>query len=90
MHAVVIRANISDEEPALEHLKSNVVPQVSQAPGLVAAYWMKSEDGTNGLSAIVFETEEAARAGAARIEDPPSDAGVTLAGVEVREVVASA
>jgi hypothetical protein len=89
MHAVVVRVKIDDIGPAEEYLKSEIVPRVSQAPGLVAAYWSRSDDGSNGLSMIVFESEEAARGVADQVV-PPEEAPVTVEGVEVREVVASA
>ena len=89
MHAVVVRVSISDVESAQKALKQMVVPRVSGAPGFVAGYWTRSDDGSNGQSMIVFESEDAARAVAERIgsEVPP---GVTVESAEVREVVASA
>jgi hypothetical protein len=89
MHAVVVRVSIQDAGPAEEYLKSEIVPRVSQAPGFVAGYWSRSEDGSNGLSVIVFESEEAARRMADQVV-PPEDAPATVDEVEVREVVASA
>ena len=88
MHAVVVNVTINDFERGREFLLNQVVPQVSQAPGFVAGYWTRGEDG-NGLSMVVFESEDAARAGADRIETPPAEA-VTIDSVEVREVVAHA
>ena len=71
--------------------REQVVPQVAQAPGLVNAYWTRSDEG-KGLSMIVFESEEAAKAMAERLtggpNGPPPDA-VTLDSVGVREVVAN-
>jgi len=89
MHAVVVNVTINDVESATEMLKSQVVPQVSQAPGFVAGYWTRS--GNSGLSMAVFESEDAAQAAAERLRSsgPPGDS-VTVDGVEVREVVASA
>jgi hypothetical protein len=89
MHAVVVRVSISDVETAQKGLKEAVVPVVSQAPGFVAGYWTRSEDGSNGQSMIVFESEEAARAAAERLGTNVPE-GVTIEGFEVREVVASA
>jgi hypothetical protein len=91
MHAVVVRVSISDVETAQKGLKEEVVPVVSQAPGFVAGYWTRSDDGSNGQSMIVFESEEAARAAAERLGSGTNvPEGVTLEGFEVREVVASA
>ena len=89
MHAVVVRVSISDVETAQKGLEEVVVPRVSGAPGFVAGYWTRSDDGSNGQSMLVFDSEDAARAVADRLgTDVPE--GVTIDGAEVREVVASA
>ena len=87
MHAVVVRVSITEEGAALAALRDQVVPQVSQAPGFVAGYWTRKEN--TGLSMIVFESEDAARAASERIPGTVPE-GVTLDDVEVREVVAHA
>ena len=89
MHAVVVRVSISDVETAQKGLEEVVVPQISQSPGFVAAYWTRSADGSNGQSMLVFESEDAARAVADRIGSNVPE-GVTIESAEVREVVASA
>jgi hypothetical protein len=91
MHAVAVRVTINDQEPAEAMLRDQIVPTVKQAPGFVAGYWTRSQDGSNGQSMVVFESEEAAQGMAQRLQEEGtgSDA-VTLDGVEVREVVASA
>ena len=94
MYAVVIRVTIHNVDRTREVLNGQVVPQVSGAPGFKAGYWTWSTGGggTDGLSMIVFDSEENARAAGDRVSaiaaDAPDD--VTLDGVEVREVVASA
>jgi hypothetical protein len=95
MHAVVIRVTINDADRTREVLNSQVVPQVSGAPGFKTGYWTwatGSGGEMNGLSMIIFDSEENARAAGERVRaiaaDAPDD--VTLDGVEVREVVASA
>lgn len=89
MHAIAVKVSISDSETARKGLEEKVVPRVSQAPGFVAGYWTLSEDKSNGLSLIVFESDDAARAVEGRIRtDVPE--GVTVDSTEVREVVASA
>jgi hypothetical protein len=88
MHAVVTRVNVNDREAATSHLRENVVPGVSQAPGFVAGYWTRADDGT-GLAMVVFESEEAATNMSERVPSLLTDA-VTLENVEVREVVANA
>jgi hypothetical protein len=89
MHAVVVRVSIGDPEVAQQGLRERVIPRVSQAPGFVAGYWTRSDDGKNGLSMIVMESAEAARGAAEQLQ---SGAGimpetVTLDSVEVRQVV---
>jgi hypothetical protein len=93
MHALVVRVTIHNPDNTREVLNSEVVPQVSGAPGFKAGYWTWSGSGeVNGLSMIIFDSEENARAAGERISaiaaSRPSD--VTLDGTEVREVVASA
>lgn len=89
MHAVLVKVSISDFEGSEAELRETVVPRVSQMPGFVAGYWTRSEDRGNGLSMLVFESEDAARAAAERI--PANVAkGATFESAEVREVVASA
>jgi len=85
MHAVVVRSTIQDFDEGGTFLREEVVPRVSQAPGFVAAYWVRLE-GNQGASMLVFESEEAARAMAEQVTPPPSGV-VTLNSVEVGEVV---
>lgn len=89
MHAVVVRVTINDPEAATQGLKEEVVPAVSQAPGFVAGYWTRKEDSNQGLSMVLFDSEDAANAAAERIPSSAPEA-VTVDDVEVREVVASA
>jgi heme-degrading monooxygenase HmoA len=88
MHALLVRVTIQDYDRGREFLTTQVVPRVSQAPGFVAGYWTRTEDD-HGRSMVVFESEEAARAVKEMIEANVGE-GVTLEGVEVAEVVASA
>ena len=94
MYALVVRVTIHNPDRTRDVLKNQVVPQVSGAPGFKTGYWTWSSGGggMNGLSMILFESEENARAAGDRISaiaaDAPDD--VTLDSVEVREVVASA
>ena len=60
MHAVVVRVNIDDFEKGRQFLTGQVVPRVSQAPGFVAGYWTSDADNSDGLSMMVFESEDAA------------------------------
>lgn len=89
MHAVVVKLTIDDVDRDDQLLEQQVVPTASGAAGFVAGYWTRS--GDSGLSMVVYESEEAARAVAEQIQSMglPDDA-VRVEGVEVREVVASA
>ena len=87
MHAVVVKIKINDMEAADSHLRERVVPGVSQAPGFVAGYWTRKDDG--GLSMIVFDSEDAATRASEQVPSMLPDA-VTLDGIEVREVAAHA
>ena len=95
MYALVVRVTIHDADRTREVLESQVVPQVSGAPGFKTGYWTWSTGGggLNGLSMAIFDSEENARAVGDRVSAIAAEAGedrVTLDGVEVREVVASA
>jgi hypothetical protein len=87
MHAVVINVTLHDPAAAARTLDSQVVAHVSQARGLVAAYWLAMPSG-KGMSVAVFDSQDAARTMAEQAQ-PPGDF-VTFDSVEVAEVVASA
>ncbi|MFL5959764.1 MAG: hypothetical protein ACJ75G_05805 [Gaiellaceae bacterium] len=87
MHAVVVRVTIDDPEGSETMLREQVVPRVSQAPGFVAGYWTRKDNG--GLSMSVWESEEAANTASETVRSMAPE-GVTIDSVEVREVVASA
>jgi hypothetical protein len=92
MHAVLVHVTIAPNqfEAARKSLAETVVPRVKQAPGLVKGYWTSSDDGTTGVSLIVFRTEQDANNALTMVRNSPPPAGVTLSSVEVREVVAEA
>jgi hypothetical protein len=87
VYAVVVRVTVNDREAAEKRLQDEIVPRVSQIPGVVAGYWTRA-DAPDGLSMVVFESEEAARAAAQQVPQMVTEA-VTLESVEVRQVVAS-
>ena len=89
MHAVVAAVRVNDGEAATRHLRENIVPQVSQAPGFVAGYWVRLEGADEGRAVMVFESEDAARQVAENLTPAPDDA-TTLERVDVGEVVESA
>jgi hypothetical protein len=87
VHAVVVTVTISDHETAESHLREQVVPGVSQAPGFVSGYWVRK--GDSGSSMVVFESEDAAKAMSERVPSMVPDV-VTIKSIEVGEVVAHA
>lgn len=92
MHAVVVTVNIAagQFEASRKALQENVVPQVSKAPGFVKGYWAATLDGGSGLSFVVFRTKPDAENAAKMARSNPMPPGVTVSGVEVREVIAEA
>ena len=60
MHAVVVQVTVHDPDPDTARLRDEIVPRVSQAPGFVTGYWLRTGDD-KGLSVIVFESEDAAQ-----------------------------
>jgi hypothetical protein len=93
MYAVVGKVDIDSSRAAeaAELLNNYTVPMVKQAPGFVSGTWARSEDGTQGQSIILFESEETARAAAQRAAaGPPPGSPVTFVSAEVFEVLAQA
>jgi hypothetical protein len=95
MNALVVRVTIHNADRTREVLNNQVVPQVSGSPGFKTGYWTWSTGGEEltGLSMVIFDSEENARAAGDRVSAIAADVGrddVTLDSVEVREVVASA
>jgi hypothetical protein len=72
MHAVIVRVTIKDQETAEKALREQVVPSVSGAPGFVNGYWTRKDD--TGMSMLVFESEDAARAMSEQVDSPDPDA----------------
>jgi hypothetical protein len=86
MHAQVITVDLAGREAAVDSV-DRIVPTVKAMPGFVRGYWVMLDE-SHGMSVTVFETEEQARAAA-----PPAgagEAGVTITGVQIGEVLARA
>ena len=93
MHALVTHVTIHDADRTRDLLNSQVVPAVSGAPGFQAGYWTWStgNEQLTGLAMMVFDSAENARAAGDRVSAAAEGSDdVTLDGVDVREVVASA
>ena len=94
MYALFIEVNADEShiEAARDVLPKSAVPMAREA-GARAGYWLAPQNG-RGVNVVVFDTEDEARAVAARFEVgkppmPDAPAGVILKTVEVREVIAS-
>jgi hypothetical protein len=89
LHAALVTLTIDpDQAPAAANaLVHEILPEVRSAPGFLAGYWLEPAND-HGFSIVLFETEEQAR----KIALPASWAapGVTITGVEVRRVAATA
>ena len=92
MHAVVVTVNIAPGkfEGSRKVLQEEIVPRAKKAPGLVRGYWTVREDSVQGTSMLVFDSKEHAAGAADMVRSSPPPPGVTLASIEVREVVAEA
>ena len=91
VHAMVVTVNVEAgrEQDGIEYVKANVVPLVKQGPGFRSGYWLAAKDG-QGVSVILFDSEDAAQAAASMAKQAPTPDFSTIDSVEVREVVAQA
>jgi hypothetical protein len=91
MFAIVVR---EAGDPALVNgsgamVSANVAPRVRETPGFVSALWMS--DGAGGtLNVLVFESEEAARAGVEPARTSPRPPFMRVESVDVFSVLATA
>jgi hypothetical protein len=90
MHAALVSVRVVPEaqESALTMLREQIVPMVASAPGFIAGYWLETQNEV-GLSVLLFDTEENARATAPPVGPAPAP-GATVERVEFRAVVAHA
>jgi alkanesulfonate monooxygenase SsuD/methylene tetrahydromethanopterin reductase-like flavin-dependent oxidoreductase (luciferase family) len=91
MYAVFIEvsANESHVEAAREYLPRVAAPRAREAGGK-GGYWLAPQNG-RGMSVVVFDTEDEARAVAAHFQvgKPIMSDGPVVKTVEVSEVLAS-
>ena len=61
VYAVITRADIDTKRPdeAAAMLTGTVVPATKAAAGFSSGHWMRSEDHSQGLSVVLFESHEA-------------------------------
>jgi hypothetical protein len=89
MHGVTTRVSIKDFDAAMGALQGQVVPGAKSAPGFVSGTWLHIPENGAGVSLMLFDTEENARAFTDKFE-VPAEAPVTLERIYVGEVVAQA
>ena len=85
MHAVVVEVTLKDEQKARQALSQGVVPGVRQLPGVQGGYWLEPKAG-QGLSFVLFDTQENATAAAGTVRDRVPDF-IDIRSVDVREVI---
>ena len=89
MYAVIVKVSLNNPEGALENLREQIVPRVSQAPGFQAGYWY-GDGQTQGNATIVFDSEENARGLVEMIKSQEGPGHATIESIDVHEVVAHA
>ena len=89
MHAALVTVTIdpSQAPAAAAALMDDILPRVTSVPGFAAGYWLEPAGG-QGLSILLFDTEEQARQ-AAEATTRWSAPGISIDGVEIRRVAVS-
>ncbi|HEV8575333.1 MAG TPA: antibiotic biosynthesis monooxygenase [Dehalococcoidia bacterium] len=93
MHAVVgqVKIDQSREDEARKTLGEIVVHTARAMPGFVGGTWCRALEDARGVSVLLFESEQAARAAAEQMrEGPPPGTPATFVSADVFEVVAQA
>ena len=89
MFAIVVHESGEPEmiNGSRQHLETNVLPRVRQAPGFVTGLWMTDRAGET-LNILVFESEDAARAALEPVRKAPRPERMRLETADVYEVLA--
>jgi hypothetical protein len=94
MHAVMVRVKVdtSREDEARQVLRDVVVPTAKALPGFTRGDWVRALDSDEGLSILLFDSEDAARSAVEQIrsQGPPTGVPVTMQSVTAYEVVEQA
>jgi hypothetical protein len=94
MHAVIgqVKIDTAREDEVRKALSEIVVPTAKQMAGFVGGTWCRAVGDDRGISVLLFESEEAARAAAEqmRTQGPPPGTPATFVSADVFEVVAQA
>ena len=94
MHGVIVQVKIDQnrEDEARKMLQDVVVPSAKALDGFVSGTWLRALQGDQGISVLLFESAEGARAAAAQIrsQGPPPGVPVTMENVDACEVLVQA
>jgi hypothetical protein len=93
MNAVIVEVDTRgvDRETGHKNLRENIVPLVRQLPGFQSGTWLVATEDRKGFALVLFDTEDNARAAAARFSVGANpQPGVTIERSEVREVAVTA
>jgi hypothetical protein len=93
VHAVIgqVKVDTSREDEARKVLNDVTLPRVKGMAGFVSGTWCRSVEDGRGISVLLFESEDAARAAAEQMrQGPPPGTPVTFVSADVFEVVAQA
>jgi hypothetical protein len=89
-YALVVTVSIEGIQGSEEMLRQQVIPAVKQQAGFVSGTWIRSEDGTNAMRVVLFDTKDNAEAAEqATPSVRPADAPA-ITGSSVYEVVGQA
>jgi hypothetical protein len=89
MHSVHVSVTLNGEIPDVPAHLAAVVSEVSSQPGFIHGYWLVPKNG-KGDAYTFFDTEENARASAPELGPHGRYEEVTISGVELCAVAASA
>jgi hypothetical protein len=92
MFGVLVKVSIEEgrSDEAVKVLNEMIVPRVKASDGFVSGQWIHSIDQTWGVGLVIFNSEEAAKAGAADARQLPPGAPVEVTSAEIGKVVAQA
>jgi hypothetical protein len=89
MHAVLVNVTLNNPDAAVEMLRDQIVPRVSQSPGFVAGYWY-GDGQTKGAATIILDSEENANGLVEMIQNQEGPGHAPIDNIEAQPVVANA
>ena len=94
MHAVSVQVKIdsSQEDLARKVLNEVTVPRAKSLAGFKSGTWLRALQGDRGMSVLLFDSEDAARAAADQIrsQGPPEGSPVIIESVDAFEILVQA